>query len=348
MTLRVKKLFRKYITTALVLMVAGIQFGASDLFGQDESLLGRIPDGDFAVFSFSPGDIIESEFLNYFIEGDSAAQAIREHGLTAFEGISGIRMDDINKVMVFVSDFHSSIPTIGALASGDFSGLNYDIILRTLNVHSNSEHLIKVNDYDVRVYSIQGENDEEQNEKDIDIEPHLYFDDKEILIAGSREFMEQLLRLKDGRDSNLRDNDEFMDQFNNVRDNESFWFVIPTTKIMDDVMAKVHEQTSEQFGGQRFDITSLVGGLTLSDTFDMVLKLHNGNEEQLEHLYNLANGLRSLAILGAMGVPATKDLTSYINSIELTKENEFLQLRLELTIKQVEELIAKGKEISDL
>ena len=344
MTLRVKTIFRKYGTAALVLMAAGVQLGPSYLFGQDELLLSRIPDGDFAVFSFSPGDIIESEFLNYCIESDSAAQAIREHGLAAFEGISGVRIDGINNVMVFVSDFHSAIPTIGALASGDFSGLNYDIILRALSVPSNIEHLIKVNGYNVHVYSIQGGNDEEENEIDIDVEPHLYFDDEEILIAGSREFIEQLLWLKDGRGSNLHDNNEFVDQFEHIRDNESFWFVIPTTKIMDDVMEKVLTETEGLFSGERLDITGVVGGFTFSDTFDMVLQLHNKNKDQIEHLYNLVNGLRSLAILGVMGVPEMKELTSYINSIELTKESGFLQLRLELTIKQIEELIVNLEE----
>ena len=181
------------VVTIAMLLIPGGLFNSGELNAQDRSLLDRIPEEAIAVVSLTPNSIVESAMLSYLIEGDSTLEEMHEHAINAFEGLSGVKMDELNSITVFAAEVGSENGNIGAIASGNFSGLNFNILIST---HTVPEQVIEIHGYEVHKLSAPDRNknhdhnsdkthdgamdsDEEGSEDKV---VYVFFDDEEVAV----------------------------------------------------------------------------------------------------------------------------------------------------------------------
>ncbi len=333
------------MTTAILLFL-GVLLNSGELNAQDRSLLDRIPEEAFAVASLNPNSIVESAMLNYLIEGDSTLEEMYEHAINAFEGLSGVKMNELNSITFFVAGVGSENRNIdwniGTIASGNFSGLNYNILMST---HTVPKQVVEINGYEVHALSAPDRNknhDDDSDEThgsamdsdDEDKVVYMFFDDEEVLAANSRELMEQLLRLKRGNGSSFRNNSKFTDRFNTTRNNASFSVIVPDGKVVDEFINE-HRDDDTNIASPLFVNTSLIGSADISENIDLNLQVHNSDGEKLDHMFNFANGMKSLALLGTMQEPELKDLIALVG---LNRRSGYIELDAQLTLEDIKRL----------
>ncbi len=334
--------FRMLVVYTAILLVPGGLLNSDELNAQDRSLLDRIPVEAFAVASLNPNSIVESAMLSYLIEGDSTLVEMREHAINAFEGLSGVKVDELKSITVFVAEAESKNGNIGAIASGNFSGLNYNILK---SIHTIPEQVIDINGYEVHALSAPHRNknhDDDSDEThgsamDSDEEDkvvYVFFDDEEVLAANSRDLIEQLLRLKRGNGSSLRNNSKFTDRFNATQNTTSFWVIVPDGNVVDEFINE-HRNDDAYIASQLFANMSLMGSADISENVELNMQVHNSDGEKLDHIFNFANGMKSLALLGTMKEPELKNL---ITQVGLNKRSDYIELDAQLTLEDIKML----------
>jgi len=305
-------------------------FGCDEtgLAGGNASILTRVPEGNFFIATFKPREILHSEFVDS-VDVVAYLLGSENEWKTLVEEKTGINPEDVDRITVMTSDLDEKDNGIGVIVQGDRLNFDYTSIREAFG---GSDSLFQINGYDVRGLKKQdGEN------------AFLFFDNREIIAAGNRELMEQLLTLKRGKGKSLSDDIAFITKYDNLKYKSSGWYHFPTRKIVDDVLGKVYKKKPD-YQGEVLEIQAVLGGASFSRDLKVSMQAYNTNEEQLTLLYDFVNGMRALGVLSLMNYPKLQEL---VRAFQMNKENGYIECEMVISQDNLALIKDAAKKIKD-
>ncbi|MFC1564232.1 hypothetical protein ACFL6G_04805 [candidate division KSB1 bacterium] len=308
--------------TAFILILFSIAACNENAY-QSEQILKRIPDGDFMVFSAKPKDILNSTFVKTAIEMDIGMDEFLRD-IADFEEKMGVNpKEDVERFTVFSDDFKGIEENFGIIAQGNFRDFDLENMIWEMRAE---DSLVTIASYEVHMLTDYRRRDEKTG--------YLYYDENEMIIGANRDFMAKILELKKGTGPNLSNNRDFTAKLNRLKNKNSYWFVVPTNQLIEDVLEKVKER-NPQFSGDVLEIEAFLGGFTVGDELKSNFLAYNSREEQLQLLYDLANSAQGLGILTMVEFPELRDI---LRRVDINKSSDYLEIKGTLTLDDLEML----------
>ncbi len=307
-----------------VILTAGmfIQGCRNGIGSEQASILKRIPDSKMVVVSFTPKDILNSEFVTKMLDLEDIVDRYEDKNDEFLEKTGVDLRQDVDRVTLFAGDFVDRIENAGIILQGDFKSAKIDSLVN----HDDTEfENIKIGNYDILKSLRHRTNRGDEN-------VYLYHSNREVLITSTESGMETLLNLKDGIGRSLADNKEFLEKLKKLDNVTDQWLWVPTEQLIDDVFEKVRER-NPRFAGTRFEIQDIIGGVTLNGDFKINYHAYNPVPEQLDLIHDLINGVRGMAMLATLDFPELRDI---VKKVKYNIKDGYLDISAEITFEDIE------------